>query len=100
MSTIEEDLVPQSLLKKMKPGDNGRLEVTWRIYDALCNISTGDWTEEQRRLLKIEQKAAFERWALEGELMHKDGLQGNRGFAAAKRQHLKNLKLKDKKSAA
>jgi hypothetical protein len=96
MSSIEEDLVPQRLMKRLKAGENGRLEVTWRIYDALCHISTGDWTEEQRRFLKIEQKAAYERWALEGELMNKDGLQGKRGFAAAKRQHLKELKEKKK----
>lgn len=94
MSSIEEDLVPQRLMKKVKAGENGRLEVTWRIYDALCNIPTGDWTEEQRRILKIEQHHAYTRWVLEGELMHKDGLQGKRGFAFAKRQHLKELKAK------
>ena len=92
---IKEDLVPQKLLNKLKAGDNGRLEVTWRIYDALCHIPTGDWTEEQRQILDIERKHAYERWKLERDLMNKDGLQGKRGFAAAKRQHLKNLKAKE-----
>jgi hypothetical protein len=90
--SVKEDLVPLKLLRKLKPGDNGRLEVSWRIYDALCQIQTGDWSEEQRQILNIERKHAFDRWKLEGEFMNKDGLQGKRGYAAAKRQHLKTLK--------
>ena len=92
--SIEEDLVPQRLLKKMKPAENGRLEVTWRIYDALCNISQGDLIEEQQQMIRAECKAAYERWIIECRLVNQDGLQGKRGFAAAKRQHLKSLKEK------
>lgn len=92
--SVREDLVPQRLLEKVKTDQNGRLEVTWRIYDALCKIPTGDLTEEQRRFIDIERKTAYDRWALEGALMNEDGLQGKLGFAAAKRQHLNDLKEK------
>ena len=80
----------------MKPEENGRLEATWRIYDALCNIPTGDLTDVQRQIIRNECRSAFQRYELEGELMHQDGLQGKRGFAAAKRQHLKEFKEKKK----
>ena len=90
--SLLEDLVPRKLLVKMKPDHNGRLEVTWRIYNALCHISQGYLSDDQRTLLKIETEAAYRRWELEGKLIDKDGLQGPKGFAAAKRQHLKSLK--------
>jgi hypothetical protein len=93
---IKEDLVPQRLLKRMKAAENGRLEVTWRIYNALCGISTGDLTETQTTLLQLEKTAAYERWIVECDLMNEDGLQGKRGFAAAKRQHLRELETKAK----
>lgn len=93
-STMEEDLVPHTLLKRVRPSDNGRLEVTWRIYDALCNIPTGDLTDNQRLLISSARKAAYENWVIEGTLMNYDGLQGERGYAAAKRIHILNLKSK------
>ncbi len=96
MSNIEEDLVPQRLMKKVKPEENGRLEVTWRIYDALCNIPQGDLSVIQQQMIRNACKAAYESWKLEGDLMHQDGLQGKRGFAAAKRQHLRELREKNK----
>src|SRR5271157_5883792 len=64
MSSIEEDLVPQRLMKKVKAGENGRLEVTWRIYDALCNISQGDLSEVQQRMIRKACMAAYEDWKL------------------------------------
>ena len=82
--SYQEDLVPQKLMKRLKPEENGRLEVTWRIYDALCSIPQGDLCETQQQFICNERKAAYERWKLEGELM------------AAKRQHLKSLKMKGK----
>jgi hypothetical protein len=96
-SIIEQDVVSHALMKKLKPAENGRLEATWRIYDAVCNIPTGDLSYEQREIIVMERKAAYERWLFEGRFMYKDGLQGKLGYAAAKRQHLKNLKERDKK---
>jgi hypothetical protein len=50
------------------PYRNGRLEVAWRIYKALSEISLGDLAEKQRAMLKVEREAAFSRYVLEGEL--------------------------------
>jgi len=97
MSTFEEDCIPVKLLKKHKPKDNGRLEVAWRIYDALCNITTGDLTGDQVNILAAHRKAAYEQWEIESSLMDHDKLQGPNGFAAIKKQHLKNLADKRKK---
>jgi hypothetical protein len=64
-----------------KPSDNGRLEVAWRIYDAICNIHTGDLTPVQREFVAAEQGAAYKRYELEGKLVNLDGLQGPMGAA-------------------
>lgn len=90
-ANILRDLIPTALLKECRPEDNGRLEVAWRIYDALCRINQWDLSAEQKQLLNIEIKAAYRRWEAEGELMNLDGLQGPRGFAAAKREHWRRL---------
>lgn len=89
--SLEEDAIPVSLLKKIKPADNGRLEVRWRIYNALCDIPCGDLTHEQREFLNQTRKNAYECYRIEGDLAEKDGLQGPRGFVAIKKEHLKNL---------
>lgn len=91
---LEEDIIPGSLLKKMKPNENGRMEVTGRIYEAICQIPTGDLSDEQREIIVMERKAAYERWSFECKVAPKDGFQGKRGWVATKKQHLKNVKAK------
>jgi hypothetical protein len=91
---LEKNAVPARLIKKVKPNENGRLEVAWRVYDALCGIPSGDLSKIQQQMIRNECRSAFQRYEMEGDLMHQDGLQGKRGFAAAKKQHLKELKGK------
>ena len=50
------------------PSKNGRLEVTWRIYNALCNITLADLTVEQQSMIAIERAFAYERYKFEGNL--------------------------------
>lgn len=50
------------------PSQNGRLEVAWRIYEALCRISPIGLTMEQLRLINVERKAAYDRYVAEGDI--------------------------------
>lgn len=62
-------------MKTPKPNCNGRLEVAWRIYDAICNIATGDLSKEQRQMIVVARDHAYKQWELEGQLVAHDGLQ-------------------------
>ena len=61
---------PEKKPKKIKPSLNGRLEVTWRIYDAICNIPTGDLSEIQRTIVGNEREAAFKRYEMESYIFN------------------------------
>lgn len=48
-------------------------------------LTKGDLSPAQKQMVYLEREIAYKRWVLEGELVHKDGLQGPKGFAAQTR---------------
>jgi hypothetical protein len=94
ITQLDRDAVSPKLMAKLKPSENGRLEVAFRIYKALCDIPVGDLSAEQKTLLGIDRRRIYEQWVFEGNVCDFDGLQGKRGFAAIRKEHIKQLEKK------
>jgi len=62
IDSLTWDCIPNRLMKTMKPYDNGLMEATGRIYEALCNIPRGDLTQYQSGIIRNAIKNAYASW--------------------------------------